>query len=398
MFFDHLTLAPQEGLFETYLRFLGDARDDKVNLSIGMYYNNEGVVPLFSAVKKAESEIASEELSRTYQPMGGHKGFQESFSKLVLGDKLFNSHKSRLCMYQTIGATGALSIMGTLLADSLCDTIYLSDPTWSNHKTLFGNAGLKLLSYPYLDKETNFLKMDALLEKLAVIPKGSTLLLHTCCHNPTGVDPSKKEWDQILSIVIERGLFPIFDTAYQGLSESIDDDVYPIRYMAENNAEFACTVSASKNFGLYGERIGLLMICTDSVGGKEKVDSRLKGIIRANYSNPPIHGAAIVDKILTDPALRLDWERELKDVKLRLSSNRNLLYKHLQKELADKDYAFIASHKGMFSLLGLNPEKVRTLEEKGFYLAPSGRINIAGVSEVNVDSFAKAMREVVYNR
>ncbi len=398
MFFDHLTLMPQEGLFETYLRYLRDDRDNKVNLSIGMYYDDKGNVPLFSSVKKAEIKFANEGKSKAYLPMGGLKTFQESFAKLVLGDENFEAKKDQLSLFQTIGATGALSTVGHLLVESLIDTIYLSDPTWSNHKSMFSKIGLKLQPYPYLDKETNLIKSDALLEKLSIIPKGSVLLFHTCCHNPTGVDPTKEQWDRIIPALIEREIFPIFDTAYQGLADSLEQDVYPIRILAEKGVEFACTVSASKNFGLYGERVGLLMVCSGSKAAAEKVSSRLQGIIRSNYSNPHIHGAAIVDMILRDEALKNLWVSELDDVRFRIKEKRTLLYNALKANIPDRDFSFILSHKGMFSLLGLNPEKVKTIEEKGFYLAPSGRINIAGVRESNVLPFAEAMRDALYNK
>jgi aspartate/tyrosine/aromatic aminotransferase len=398
MFFSHITETPQEGLFETYLRFLKDESPTKVNLSLGMYYNLDGSVVTLDVVKKAECAIAQEGRSRGYLPISGVGSFGDQYTRLLLGEAVYEKHYNNLSIFQTLGATGALSTMASLLKEALVEEIYLSQPTWGNHKHIFSEAGLKLQYYPYLDSETNLLKIDAMLDKLQQIPKGSVVLLQTCCHNPTGVDPTVEEWQQILRVVIEQGHFPLFDFAYQGFAEGVHEDAYPLQFLASHGADFACCASTSKNFGIYAERTGVLVVHSETKKERDRVFDRLKFLIRGNYSNPPAHGAWIVDKILSDQALYDEWIATVDSLKRRLVHNREKLKSVLVEALPDRDYSYITKHRGMFSLLGINPEQVKSLEGMGFYLAPSGRINVAGVSDTNLEHFAGALRKVIYKK
>ncbi len=395
MFFSHLTSTPQEGLFETYLRFLRDERPDKVNLSLGMYYGTDGKVTSLDAVLQAEEELAKEKRSRGYLSMTGDASFTKSMAQLVLGEQ-FSQVYSNLCLFQTVGASGGLRVIAELLKTAHYDEIFLSAPTWGNHKHIFAQNMFKIGWYPYLCQETKELDLMKMLDRLRTLPKRQPLILHTCCHNPSGVDPSKEQWDEILQVVAEQEHFPIFDFAYQGFGDNPACDAYAIRAFSKTGQDFACVASTSKNFGLYGERAALLMVHSASQDERQRIEDRLKFLIRGNYSSPPSHGAWVVSKILTTPQLKELWLGELAEMQGHLLENRQLLQDALSQAISDRDWSFICSHRGMFSLLGINGEQVKEVESLGYYLAPSGRINVAGITKHNVTGFAQALKKVLH--
>lgn len=369
-FFERVGLAPADPIFKLTTEFEEDRRPNKVNLSVGLYRDEELRTPVLKTVKQAEKYLLESEKSKEYLPIGGDPVFVEKTKQLIFGDE------KNICGIQTPGGTGALRVAGDFIRNEISSTIALPDPTWPNHPGVFKKAGFTIVTYPYYDAEKHRLNTEAIFKMLRTVPEKSVVLFHACCHNPTGADLSHDEWNEVAAVVKTRRLLPLFDFAYQGFGDGIEEDAYPIRSFVEKSIECVVTASYSKNFGLYSERVGALFIATNST---QPVLSKLKVYARTLYSNPPKHGAAIVAHILSDPTLKSEWVKEVDRMRHRIESLR-------EEFVRAADVSYLKNRKGMFCYLGLEAEKVKRLKEEfGIYMAEGGRINLAGLSRQNFD-------------
>ena len=395
--FEAIEAAPRDAILGLTAAFREDHRAEKINLSVGVYQDESGKTPMLNSVRVAEQRLAEQAASKSYLPISGDVEFGEVVRQLVFGAEHEAVESGRIALAQTPGGTGALRVAGDFVKANLPQaTLWLSDPTWPNHPNIFQAAGVPMKSYPYFDQESNGLDFEATLAAIGKMPAGDVILLHGCCHNPTGIDPTDAQWTQIADAVTRRGLVPLLDFAYQGFAEGIDQDAAGLRAFARPAAELLVCSSFSKNFGLYRERVGaLLAVCprADTVGA---VQSQINRVIRANYSNPPAHGAAIVNCILRDSALRATWEEEVATMRSRINSMRSQLVDALAEQGVPGDYSFIKEQRGMFSFSGLTKEQVDVLrEEHAIYIVGSGRINVAGLTPSNISHVAKAIRTVI---
>ena len=371
--FKDLPNISQDALFSLSAEFQLDKRAEKIDLALGVYRNESSIVPIMSAVKEAERRIFAKEETKRYQPIEGGKIFLYLTSRLLFGDI---DYEPRLFSAQSLGGTGALYLSGRVLFEAGCRTIFLSDPTWPNHKAIFSGCALKTEFYPY---------KEGMIGALLQMPEKSAVLLHACCHNPTGVDPTKEEWKEISSIMKKRRLIPLFDCAYQGFAESVVDDAWAIRYFASEGHEMCVAHSYSKNFGLYGERSGSLFILSD----EKKTAGVIKNVIRKTYSNPPIHSGAIVQEILKDDTLRDMWLFELDEMRGRISRLRKGFARSLGKEA-------LCLERGLFSYLNLSSDQVRVLkEDHAIFMAGGGRLNVSGLSDDTIPIIVKAFETVL---
>ncbi len=373
--------------------FVKDGSPNKVDLGVGVYKNEAGATPIMAAVKKAEAICYEAEQTKSYIGPAGVPEFNETIRDLMLGADHPALRDQRVTTVLTPGGCGALRVGAELLKRCGGDvTIWVSDPTWANHVPLLGNAGLKLAQYPYYDRENNRLRFDEMMTTLGSVQAGDVVLLHGCCHNPCGADLNEEQWRAITALAEKNGFLPFIDLAYQGFGRGIDEDAYGPRLMAEKLPELLLASSCSKNFGLYRERVGSLSVVGAKAADAQASLTHINNIVRGNYSMPPSHGGAIVGAILQDDALRQSWMDELAVMRGRLSSLRTLLVDKLKKAGAARDFSFIDEQYGMFSFLGLSPEQVGQLRaEYSIYMVDSSRINIAGVSQSNVDYVAAAI-------
>ncbi|MBS0620365.1 MAG: aspartate/tyrosine/aromatic aminotransferase [Verrucomicrobia bacterium] len=384
--FERVPLAPPDPIFGMTTAFLKDPRPGKVNLGVGLYKGEDLKTPVLDAVKAAETALFSEEKSKDYLPIEGDPLYLEQIGALLFGEVLWKQERGRIAAIQSIGGTGALHAGGAFLSEEAKAPIYISNPTWPNHRGVFTSCGLPIFDYPYYDAQGfAFDKFHAFLNELK---EGSIVLLHGACHNPTGCDPTLEEWKSLSALFVKKRLIPFFDTAYLGLGEGIEKDRQPLVHFLESGLEMLVAISNAKNFSLYGERVGALFVVTASQ--KEQVTSRLKQIARVRYSNPPMHGAKIVAKILSVPALRHLWERELTTMRERIQAMRGALFSKLQEK--GIDLPLLQNGKGMFSYCGLTPAEVEQITlDYGIYLSKEGRINVCGLSHANLDYVAHAM-------
>ena len=395
--FESLEMAPPDPILGLTEAFKSDPNPKKVNLGVGVYKNESGQTPIFSAVKKAEQRILQAESSKSYLPIPGGPEYAAAVQELLFGPDHNITTARRAVTAQTPGGTGALRVAGDLLKKIRPDaSLWISDPTWANHKGIFGDAGHSINTYPYYDAPNKSLAFDRMAETLNTIPTGDIVLLHACCHNPTGVDPSPDQWQEIAKIVKQRGLLPIVDFAYQGFGKGLEEDAVGLRCLCKSVPELFIASSFSKNFGLYNERIAsLTAVCADA-DSVQKLFSHLKITIRRNYSNPPAHGSAIITTILNDPQLRSEWESELKLVCGRIQEMRRLLVDTLKKKGVTTDFSFITEQNGMFSFSGLTKDHVDALRERySVYIVGSGRINVAGITPGNIDYLCDAIADVL---
>lgn len=386
VFFDNVPLAPVDPIFGVALAFAADHRPEKINLGVGTY-RGENLAPyVLPVVKKAERLLLESEPHKEYLPIDGERAYVETITALVLGGAT-----DEVATLQTVGGTGGLRLAATFLKERGFKEIFLPDPTWDNHKRIFSHAGLKVSTYPYYNKERKSFDFAAMMRALFHMPKGSIVMLQACCHNPTGFDPTFEEWKEIADAMSRHELLPFFDFAYQGFGEGISEDAAVIRYFASRGIESVIVSSCSKNFGLYAERVGALFV----VGGAfRNVLSQLKVVVRGLYSNPPCHGVRIVSTILESPELRQEWEKEVGEMRTRISQMRAQLVKELLK-LGREEFAFLAHQKGMFSYTGLSPQAVERLtREEAIYLPADGRINVAGINRANCQKIAEAIARV----
>ncbi len=401
--FEHVPTASPDPIFALMHRYNQDARPDKVNLTVGVFQNENGDTPVLNCVKVAERYLVEHERSKNYLGIAGLESFNQLTCELVLGKHNSAIESGRAMTQQTPGGTGALRLAADFIVDQTEDrTIWCTDPTWPNHLAIFMAAKARVQTLQYLNAEQTSLDFDTYLERLSQVPRGNAVLFHTCCHNPTGFDPDREQWEQILGVVSEHGLLPMFDFAYQGFHISTDEDAWPVRYAVDLGCTVLICSSYSKNMGLYAERVGGLTIVADRPEIGQAIYSQFKSHARAVYSNPPHHGARIVAKVLGESELRKSWQVEVAQMRERIASMRKLFSKQLDDSITDHDFSFLRNQNGMFSYSGLSAQQVdRLIEQHGIYLLRSGRINVAGISEKNVDRVCDCihtvMRETVHS-
>lgn len=385
---------PILGLIEKYNE---DPNPKKVNLGVGVYYDNEGHLPILECVKKVEKELAEKNLPHNYLPIDGLTGYRQACQNLLFGPNHEAVQSGRIATTASLGGSGALRIGAEFIHHWFPDAkVYVSNPTWANHIGIFESAGCEVNKYPYYDPNTNGIKIAELKNFLSNLEAGNIVLLHPCCHNPTGIDPTTQQWDDILAIVKQRGLIPFMDFAYQGLGENLDQDAYAIRKAVDLGLSFFVSNSFSKNMSLYGERVGALSVICQTIEEAKLVQSQLKLIIRRFYSSPPGHGNYIVDKTLNDPILFKQWEKEVYEIRDRIRAMRIHLHDVLQEKLPDRDFTYLSAQRGMFSFTGLSSEQVARLQcEYSIYIVENGRMCVAGLNSRNIDYVAQAMAEVL---
>ncbi len=394
--FEKVQSAPPDPILGLTEAFRGDPNPEKINLSVGVYKDASGNTPILECVKEAEKRLLAEESSKGYRPIDGSPQFAAHVLRLLFAPGHPVIESGRAVSAHTPGGTGALRVAGDYLHTVHPQaTLWLSEPTWANHPQVFKAAGVNLKTYPYFDAASNALDFASLKSALESIPTGDVVLLHGCCHNPTGVDPSVDQWHEIAAILKARGVTPLVDFAYQGFAEDLAADAAGLRAIAETVPEFLVASSFSKNFGLYNERVGALSVVAGDSSAAGSVLSQIKVRIRANYSNPPAHGGSIVTTVLDDAQLRAQWEEELAAMRSRINGMRSLLVERLAAAGVPGDYAFITAQKGMFSFSGLTKDQVQRLrDEHAIYIVGSGRINVAGITEANIDRLASAIKAV----
>lgn len=377
--------------------FRADTNPHKIDLGVGVYKDEQGNTPILASVAEAQRRLIASETSKTYITPQGNQGFIDGLLGLLLGANSQVMRDQRVAAVQAPGGCGALRILAELLVRCNKQTrVWVSDPTWANHIPLIGSAGLTLETYPYFDKANASIRFDAMMETLAKTSKGDVVLLHGCCHNPTGADLTNAQWDAILELAQQRGFLPFIDVAYLGFGDGLEEDSYGIRLLAENLPEVIIAASCSKNFGLYRERVGLAAIITADSATRSIAQSQIQSVARGIYSMPPSWGGALVDIILADTALRSQWVQEVDEMRTRMQSLRAMLVDNLHKQGVDRDFSFINQQKGMFSFLCITPEQVLAVRQKhAVYFVESSRVNIAGINHSNVAPLAAALADVL---
>lgn len=396
--FQHLEEAPPDAILGLNDAFAKDSTPGKINLGVGVYKDAEGKTPVLRSVKLAEEILLREESSKGYLPIEGSPAFREAVLEMAFGRGSEVVASGRSAVLHTPGGTGALRVAADFLARSFPGTkVWVSQPTWPNHPQIFNAAGIAVDVYPYFDPVRNGLEAEAFLSALGAIPSGQVVLLHGCCHNPSGADPSPELWAQVAAICLDRRLVPLIDFAYQGFGDGLEEDAACLRaFAAHPELEFLVASSFSKNFGLYSERVGTLTVVTADAGTAQRVLSQVKQVVRANYSNPASHGGAIVSAILLRPELRQMWEVELAAMRDRINNMRAALVDTLREVGVERDFSFIRRQKGMFSFSGLNKDQVAALRARhAIYIVGSGRINVAGITPSNVHPLCRAIQSVL---
>lgn len=397
--FETMPLDPGDPVLGLSKIFKQDKRINKINLGIGVYTDHVNDAPIFNSVKIAAQSYLAQETNKNYLNIEGSESFNISTQSLLFGDTNQVIHKDRMRTIQSIGGTGALRIAAECIAKTATHRrkIWISNPSWINHKNIFLASGLEVHTYPYFDFKTHKIDFDKLYLTLNQIKSKDLVLFHGCCHNPTGVDPNLDQW-QILSECAKKNQWiPVFDLAYQGFGCDLQSDLKGLHIFCQNNAELIICNSYSKNFGLYNERIGACTIVAEDSHNANKALSQLRSVIRANYSSPPCHGAAIVSTILSNKKLRSKWETELTNIRERIKKMRALFSYKLNKfnQPVSNNFNFIKNQKGMFAFLGLNFNQVNKLKEQfGIYLVGSGRVNLAGLTEHNVEYVCSSIKKI----
>ncbi len=377
--------------------FKTDPRENKVNLSIGVYCTEEGNIPLLDVVAQTEQKLLDKKEAHAYIPISGIPQYCSGVQKLLFGEESEVCASKRAATIQSLGGTGALKLGADFLSTILDNpTAVVSAPTWQNHVAIFESAGFTVGSYAYYNKEQGCIDFPAMVASLEGLKENTVVILHACCHNPTGFDLTTEEWAKVIEICKTRKLIPFLDIAYQGFGNGLDEDTEAVRLFAESDLQFFVSSSFSKNFSLYGERVGALTaVCADEAEAV-RVLTNLKSAARANYSNPPKHGAAIVATVLNDPQLLAQWHEDLRQMRVRIKEMRTALVKALKEIGASKDFSFIEKQNGMFSFSGLTADQVQRLKDEfGVYAVKSGRICVASLNTKNVEYTAKAIKEVI---
>jgi aromatic-amino-acid transaminase len=385
---------PILGITEAYNR---DTSPDKVNLGVGVYYDERGQVPLLECVRKAEALLAQDATPRSYIPIDGMAAYCNAVQGLILGTDSPVIKNRRVITTQGVGGTGALKVGADFLKRFLPNAqVWISNPSWENHRALFESAGFVVNEYPYYDEATFSVNFNGLIESLQSIPHGSIVVLHACCHNPTGADLSTEQWGEVIRVVAERGLMPFLDMAYQGFGQDLEADGKVVHLFAETGITVFVSSTFSKSFSLYSERIGALSIIASSTEEAARVLSQIKRLIRTNYSSPPTHGAKLVTAILNKPELRALWKDELSQMRSRIKDMRHLLAHKLKERSPAHDFAFITKQSGLFSYSGLTKAQVARLRDAySIYMLDTGRICVAAINTNNIDHVANAIAEVL---
>jgi aspartate aminotransferase len=395
--FNSLTAMPADPILGLLTQYRADKHPNKVDLGVGVYKDPVGHTPILDCVKVAEKIRLDTETTKVYIGPTGSAPFNQLMGELAFGASHSVLLADRVRTVSTPGGTGALRVAADFI--KRCNpnaVLWVSDPTWANHTGLFEAAGITVKTYPYYDYDNKTLKFDQMLATLNTIDKDDVVLFHACCHNPSGMDLSTDQWDEVVKVTVKQGFTPLIDMAYQGFGDGVDEDAYGVRQMAAAVESMILCSSCSKNFGLYRERIGACSIVAKDSTTANVALSVMLYVIRCIYSMPPAHGAAIVETILGTPALKQQWLAELKVMRDRINGNRTMLVDQLAANGVDRDFSFIARQKGMFSFLGVNPEQVAILKQQySVYMVGSSRISIAGISQTNVDYLAKSIAAVL---
>ena len=379
-------------------RFKEDLRSDKVNLSIGLYYNEDGIIPQLKAVEEAEARLnAQPHGASLYLPMEGLNSYRHAIAPLLFGANHPVLQQQRVATIQTLGGSGALKVGADFLKRYFPESgVWVSDPTWENHVAIFAGAGFELSTYPWYDEVTNGVRFDDLLATLKTLPARSIVLLHPCCHNPTGADLTNDQWDAVIEILKARELIPFLDIAYQGFGAGMEEDAYAIRAIASAGLSALVSNSFSKIFSLYGERVGGLSVVCEDAEAAGRVLGQLKATVRRIYSSPPNFGAQVVATVLNDEALKASWLAEVEEMRTRILAMRQQLVRVLSTEMPERNFDYLLKQRGMFSYTGLSAAQVdRLREEFGVYLIASGRMCVAGLNSANVQRVAKAFAAVM---
>nr|WP_310617344.1 amino acid aminotransferase [Pantoea cypripedii] len=395
--FESISAAPADPILGLADLFRADDRPNKINLGIGVYKDETGKTPVLTSVKKAEQYLLENETTKNYLSIDGLADFARCTQELLFGKESTLVTTGRACTAQTPGGTGALRVAADFLANQTnVKRVWVSNPSWPNHKNVFNAAGLEVCDYQYYDAANHTLDFDGMVASLREAKAGDVVLFHGCCHNPTGIDPTAEQWQQLAALSQANGWLPLFDFAYQGFARGLDEDAEGLRIFAASHQELIVASSYSKNFGLYNERVGALTLVAANSDVAKTAFSQVKYSIRANYSNPPAHGAAIVATILSNDALRTIWQQELTDMRQRIQRMRQLFVNTLAASGAQQDFSFIIKQNGMFSFSGLTKDQVvRLREEFGVYAVNSGRVNVAGMTPDNMSALCEAIVAVL---
>ena len=390
-------MAPADPILGITEAYVADQNPKKVNLGVGVYYDDAGKVPLLECVRRAEAERLKAAPPRAYLPIDGLAAYDRAVPELVFGKGFGALQEKRVVTVQALGGTGGLKIGADFLRQLTPDAeVWISEPSWENHRQLFEAAGFTVRSYPYYDPRTHGLDFPGMRSALDKLPAGAIVVLHACCHNPTGVDLSPENWSEVLSIVQRRGLIPFLDLAYQGFADGIDADALAARLFAGAMTPVFLSSSFSKSFSLYGERVGAFTLVTGSQEEAARVLSQLKRIVRTNYSNPPGHGSQLVTAVLSSPELRAQWEQELGGMRDRIKRMRSELVNKIKQRAPRAEFGFILAQRGMFSYSGLTKEQVQRLRrEYSIYAIETGRICVAALNSGNIDYVAEAIGKVI---
>jgi aromatic-amino-acid transaminase len=395
--FQHVDAYAGDPILSLNEAFQKDPRAGKINLSIGIYFDNDGRIPMMDSVRKAELAVVETAGARPYLPMEGLAAFRSEVQALLFGRDAEVLKAGRVATIQSVGSSGGLKVGADFIKRYFPDSaIYVSDPTWDNHRAVFEGSGVAVKTYPYYDAETGGVRFNELLQAVQAMPAKSVVLLHACCHNPTGVDLTATQWDTLIPLMKQRDVLPFLDIAYQGYGDGLEQDAFAIRAMADAGLSFFVANSFSKNMSLYGERCGALSVVCPDAQQATHVLGQLKATIRRNYSNPPMHGGQLVAKVLGDPALRALWEGEVEEMRERILAMRNALHQVLSAKLPGRNFDYFLHQRGMFSYTGLTAAQVdRLKDEFGVYLVRSGRMCVAGLNTKNVEAVANAMAAVL---
>jgi len=395
--FQSLQALPADPILGLMASYRADSNPKKIDLGIGVYKNEAGDTPVMTAVKKAEGMILDSQTTKSYVGPTGDAGYNAIVAELLLGKFLNDSLGKRRVTVQSPGGCGGLRLAAEFIKSANPDaTVWVSNPTWANHVPLLGSAGLKIAEYPYYDYDSHSVKFDAMIECLSKIDSGDIVLLHGCCHNPCGADLNQEQWQQVRDVALKQGFTVFIDLAYQGLGDGLEEDVYGTRLLAESLPELIVVSSCSKNFGLYRERTGAMTLICDSDTAAAVAITQIAGAARAMYSMPPDHGAATVQLILSNDALRTEWDAELTEMRDRINGLRAQFVKQIQSIGIEQDFSFIEREKGMFSFLGVNVDQVQTLvNDYSIYLVNSSRINVAGINDSNIEYLSNSLAAVL---
>ncbi|MBN2069523.1 MAG: aspartate/tyrosine/aromatic aminotransferase [Opitutales bacterium] len=395
--FEHIQQAAPDPILGLTEAFKADPRPEKINLSVGIYKDATGATPVMRCVKKAEQKLLDKETTKNYLEIPGAAEFAEGMRRLNIGEASLAVTEKRVFSAHTPGGTGALRVAADFIKSQLDGKkVWLTSPTWPNHGQVFAAAGVETDSFPWFDAANNVFAEEKALDAINKIPEGDIVLLHGCCHNPCGADPTGEQWKKIAEVLSTRNLLPLVDFAYQGLGDGLDEDRRGVEALLETCPEMIICSSCSKNFGLYRERVGAIHLVCKTADQAKVAGSQLKRVIRSNYSNPPAHGELVVAEVLQSEELTKIWIDELDEMRARIQSMRTLFVKTLKEMGCSKDFSFLEDQRGMFSFSGLGPEQVDLLRDKhAIYIVRSGRINVAGMTESNMPKLCQAIMDVL---